>query len=189
MLTSQALLFIISSMDNASKTYHKTITKILKCVKLGDKSKMDELFTKTANHFYGYALFKLRDEEKAKDAVMDMYENVLKYIKSFNAGKNGMGWMFTILNNIIKEVFRKENRIKEYEIPLIDENISVTELNRMFDNMGLTEAISSLDDAERKFVFWHYYERRTLSEIAKLVGLSTSAVHKRLLRIEEKLRI
>lgn len=175
-------------MDNARKTYNKAITKLLKGVKLGDKSKMDELFTKTANHFYGYALFKLRDEEKAKDAVMDMYENVMKYIKSFNAGKNGMGWMFTILNNIIKEVFRKENRIKEYEIPLIDENISIAELNQMYDNMGLSEAVSNLDDAERKIIFLHFYECRTLSEIAKLFGLSTSAIHKRVLKIEEKLK-
>lgn len=149
---------------------------------------MDELFTKTFNHFYGYALFKLKDEKKAEDAVMDMYEKVMRYIGSFNAEKNGMGWMFAILDNIIKNIFVKEKKIKEHETPLIDENISGAELNQMYDKMGLSEVLSNLDDTDRKIIFRYCFERRTLSEIAKSFGLSTSAVHKRIRQIKEKIK-
>ncbi len=181
-------LFIIKSMENDRKTFNKEITKLLNSVKRGDKNKMDELFTKTFNHFYGYAFFKLKDEEKAKDAVMEMYENVMKYIGSFDAGKNGPGWMFIILNNIINNIFKKENKIKKYEMPMVDEIISGIELNQMYDNIGLSEAISNLDDTERRIVFWHNFENRTLAEIAKQLGLSTSAVHKRICQIKEKIK-
>ena len=45
-------------MKNCSKNNNKIISKLLYDVKCGDNGKMDDLFVKTLNHFYGYALVK-----------------------------------------------------------------------------------------------------------------------------------
>ena len=75
---------------------------------------MDDLFNRTYNHFYGYAHVKLRDKHKAEDAVMTMYENVMKYIDSFDIDKGGSGWMFTILNRIIYKINAEEKEIRQH---------------------------------------------------------------------------
>ncbi|MCH5162637.1 MAG: sigma-70 family RNA polymerase sigma factor [Clostridiales bacterium] len=169
------------------KNYNKLITKILNRVKHGNTAAMTELFDKTYNHFCGIALVKIWDKSKAEDAVMSMYENIMKYIESFDAKKGGVGWMFTILSRIIYNLNAEEQAVKQYEQPIIDNN-SLDDINLMYETIGLSDFVSELDDEDRKMVFMLYFERRTLSEIADILRLSTSAVHKRKQQILKKLK-
>ncbi|MDE7164411.1 MAG: sigma-70 family RNA polymerase sigma factor [Clostridiales bacterium] len=175
-------------MKNNRKNYNKTITKILYSIKHGDKEKMDDLFTKTFNHFYGYALVKVWNKSKAEDAVMSMYENVIRYIGSFDADKDGMGWMFTIINRIIYNLNAEEKEIQKYEQPIPDDEKYLIELNQMYKTIELYEAVSDMDDINKKIVFLYYFERRTLNEIADALNLSISTIHKRKQIIVKKLK-
>ena len=175
------------TMANDRKKFNQTITKILKSVKRGDKSKMDELFSKTFNHFYGYALVKLWNKDKAEDAVMTMYENVMKYISSFDPSKGGIGWMFTILSRIIFNLNAEDRDLRQHEQSITDENYIVN-LNRMYETINLADTVSGLDATERKFVFLYYFERRTLNEIADMLDISVSAAHSRKKQIIQKLK-
>ena len=169
------------------KNYSKTITKLLRRIKSGDKQKMDDLFNKTFNHFYGYALVKIWDKSQAEDAVMSMYENIIKYINSYDEDKDGMIWMYTILKRIIYNMNGEEKELQQYELPITDEhNLNV--LNQMYETIDLADAVFELDDTEKMIVFMYYFERMTLNEIADAFGISTSAVHKRKQQIMKKLK-
>lgn len=148
---------------------------------------MDELFTKTFNHFYGYALVKLWDKSKAEDAVMTMYENIMKYIDSFDADKGGPGWMFTILKRIIYKINLEYRELLQNEVSISDEQYT-KDLDRMYEAIGLSDAVSDLDDKDKNIVFMYYFERRTLEEIAEQLDISTSAVHKRKQQIMKKMK-
>ena len=174
-------------MSHDRKKFNQTITKILNSVKRGDKNKMDELFNITFNHFYGYALVKLWNKSQAEDAVMSMYENIMKYIDSFDADKGGAGWMFTILNRIIYNLNAEEKELQQYE-RTISEGQYIKDLDQMYETIGLTDAVSDLDDIDKNIVFMYYFERRTLEEIAEALGISTSAVHKKKQQILKKMK-
>lgn len=148
---------------------------------------MDELFNRTFNHFYGYALVKVWDKSKAEDAVMSMYENIMKYIDSFDADKGGSGWMFAILNRIIYKLNYEEIELQKIERSITDE-LYLKDLDHMYEELGLANAVSELDDIDKQIVFLYYFERRTLEEIANIFGLSTSAIHKRKQQIVKTLR-
>ncbi len=174
-------------MENDREKFNVSINKILKCVKNGDKNKMDELFLKSFNHFYVYALYRTYNKTRAEDAVMGMYENILKYIDSFDPDKGGVGWMVKILNRVIYNLNSDEFDKKKHE-QAIEDDINATQLNDIYETIGLAEAVSDLSDSDKQIVFLYYFERRTLNEIANKVKLSSSAVHKRLQQILKKLK-
>ena len=169
------------------KKFDEAVTKTLYSVKRGNKDGMDELFNNTFNHFYGYALVKLRDKAKAEDAVMTMYENVMKYIDSFDADKSGSGWMFTILKRIIYKINLEDKESLQRELPITDDSYLV-DLNQMYETIELSNAVSGLDDVDKRIVFMYYFERMTLDESAETLGLSISAIHKRKQQILKKFR-
>lgn len=174
-------------MENDREKFNVSINKILKCVKNGNKNKMDELFLKSFNHFYAYALYRTYNKTRAEDAVMGMYENILKYIDSFDPDKGGVGWMVKILNRVIYNLNSDEFDKKKHE-QAIEDDINATQLNDIYETIGLAEAVSDLSDSDKQIVFLYYFERRTLNEIANKVKLSSSAVHKRLQQILKKLK-
>lgn len=174
-------------MENDREKFNVSINKILKCVKNGDKNKMDELFLKSFNHFYVYALYRTYNKTRAEDAVMGMYENILKYIDSFDPDKGGVGWMVKILNRVIYNLNSDEFDKKKHE-QAIEDDINATQLNDIYETIGLAEAVSDLSDSDKQIVFLYYFERRTLNEIANKVKLCSSAVHKRLQQILKKLK-
>ena len=147
---------------------------------------MDELFTETFNHFYGYALVKLWNKSQAEDAVMMMYESIMKYIDTFDADKGGLGWMFTILNRIIYNLNSEEKNIRQHEVA--SDTPLLSDIDEMYETIGLRDAVEELDAVEKEIVFMYWFERRTLDEIAEHLTLSTSAVHKRKQQILKKLK-
>lgn len=174
-------------MAHDRKKLNQTVTKILNSVKHGNTEKMDELYNMTFNHFYGYALVKLWNKSHAEDAVMSMYENIMKYLDSFDADKGGIGWMFTILKRIIYKLNYEEKELQQYERQITDEQY-LKDLDQMYETVGLADAVSNLDSIDKKIVFMYYFERRTLDEIAETLGLSTSAIHKRKQHILDNFR-
>lgn len=200
------------AMRYVRKNRKKAITKILNGVKRGEKNKMDELFKLTFNHFYGYAHVKLWDKSKAEDAVMSMYENVMKYIGSFDGDRDGYTWMYTIISRIIYKLNAEALTTGQYEqlateddMDLADINnmydapglsggvtymsdIDLAAINRMYETLGLSEGVAYMDDIDRKIVYLYYFEQRTLEETAAALDLSVSAVHKRKQQILKSLK-
>ncbi len=174
-------------MADGWKHYNKSITKILTRIKRGDVGKTDELFSKTYNHFYGYAFIKIWDKSKAEDALMAMYENVLKYINSFDPAGSGTGWMFSILKKIIYNFNAEDEERRKYELPITDD-IQDSELNSMYDSLGVSEAVGEMDAINRRILYLYFFERKTLCEVGAELNLSKSAVHKRKKQIENFLK-
>ncbi len=82
--------------------------------------------------------------------------------------------------------------------PVFEEDNGVTLMDRMeetaaedtrvVDKLLLKELLSSLDSRERKLIFLRYFQDRTQSEIAKVLGVSQVQVSRLESRIMKKLR-
>ncbi len=65
-----------------------------------------------ANIMYNSALWQLKDEAQAKDALQETFLSALKAKENFKGESSEKTWLFSILNNKIKDVFRKKNTQK-----------------------------------------------------------------------------
>lgn len=58
-----------------------------------------------------YAYFKVSNYEDAKDLVQDTYEVAIENYKNFENKSSPKTWLFGILNNKIKEYYKKLNKV------------------------------------------------------------------------------
>lgn len=65
-----------------------------------------------ANVMYNNALWQLKDEAQAQDALQETFLSALKAKENFKGESSEKTWLFSILNNKIKDIFRKKNTQK-----------------------------------------------------------------------------
>ncbi len=149
----------------------------------GDTTAFARLYERIYKQMYHTALYNLRSEHDACDAVseavVDAFAN-MKKLKNEDAFKS---WIMKILFTKIK---RKQ---KEY-INLADEiTEEMSTASFEFENSELREALESLDDESRAILSLSVLGGYKSSEISEIFGMKSSAVRSRLSRIKEKLRI
>lgn len=74
------------------------------------KLNISELVDKYTDDLFRYALYKLSDEEKAKDIVQDTFLAATEKAESFKGESNPKTWLFSILNFKIIDVYRSKSR-------------------------------------------------------------------------------
>lgn len=178
------MLLLIRNMSQYSKEVNKCLVKI----KRGDNSEFKELFDLTYNHLTVVAKLYLINKSYCDDVVMEVYERTLKYIDSYDSGKDGYNWLCKIAQTIAYEFNRRDKAYSdaysdEKDIPKRDFTIDLAE------NSDLSRAIDRLDDESKTIVISYYYLGETYDTIGAKLNITKSAVSKKLKRILKKLRI
>lgn len=85
-----------------------------------------------------------------------------------------------------------ENQNGDTPLQLIDKLADVSENEKMLDRLSLQEALEHLDAKERQIILLRYFQDRTQSDVAKVIGISqvqVSRIEKKILsRMREALR-
>ena len=133
--------------------------------------------------------FLLRDEERAVDAMHDVFVNVLNHRESLR-GTTHSSLLHRIATNVCLNRLRSERRRPQDR----DEELLV-EIAAMDDLEGQTAANGLLDrlfgrepESSRTIAVLHLVDGMTLEETAREVGLSVSGVRKRLRTLKAKLQ-
>ena len=86
--------------------------------KSGDNSLVGELYKRYSHLVYGVSLKYLKNEEEAKDAVLQIFENLLKDLKKHEIA-NFKSWLHSVARNHSLMFLRKQQtklkRVNEYE--------------------------------------------------------------------------
>lgn len=172
-------------------------------VKPSDKSKLDDaeiisLYKKSGDNVYVGILFEryshlafgvcmkyLKDEDNCKDAVLQIFENVIDDLKRFNVKSFGP-WLHSVARNHClmqlrkkKLVFNDEHGFQQAEATLLtippemefmNEDITEAHLN------NLSEAMDSLNDEQKKCVQLFYLDEKSYQEVAQQTGFSLNQV-------------
>ncbi len=134
--------------------------------------------------------FLLKDEEKALDAMQDVFVNLLKNKKKLT-GTYTSSLLYTIATNVCLNILKKENR-REIEggDDIINRIASYEDHeNRIILEDFLDFIFKNEKYTTREIAVMHYIDKMTLSEVSKRSGLSVSGVRKRLRRLREKVKI
>jgi len=128
----------------------------------------------------------LKDEEKAKDAVMQLTEKVITYTPE-KPIQNFKGWLYMVTRNHCLMQLRKEQvqsryiQIKEMELseeimenPFLDSLIDEKELELRSEN--LHAAINKLSDEQKRCIELFYFHGKSYAEITELTGFEMNAV-------------
>lgn len=149
----------------------------------GDTESFAKLYSMVYKDLYHAALYNLRNEHDAYDAVSDTVIDAFSSIGNLKNEEAFKSWIMKILFTKIKkkqkEYINTDDELEEYA--QIAENFD-------YENFELKEEMNKLDDQSKAILTLTVLCGYNSSEIAKIYGMKASSVRSKLMRIKEQLR-
>jgi len=135
-----------------------------------------------------------KDRELAEDLTQDAFVKGFLKLKSFQQKSQFLTWLYRIAYNLIINELRKRKMIFS---PLNDDDVfheKVGEIDVFFDTQETEQRYQKLDSAlqtlskdEYALILFHYYQQKTIDEIAFITVQTAANVKVKLFRIRKKL--
>lgn len=163
-----------------------------------DDSKLVSLYKETGDNFYVGVLFEryahlafgvcmkyLKNEDDCKDAVLQIFENLLSDIKRFNI-KNFAPWLHSVAKNHCLMILRKKQLVvndergyQQAESTLLTLPGDMIFMNEEINDKhlkNLAHAIGVLNDEQKKCIQLFYLEEKSYQEVSEITGYSLNSV-------------
>lgn len=143
---------------------------------------------------YRFVNIKLGNKQDAEDVTSKIFEKIYLNLESYNEEKGNLDtWVFAITRNEIASHYRAK-KVQTVCIDsvgeIIDSNHSPHKAAEIkFENKKLLEAVESLNENEKTAVAYKYGAGLKNTEIAELMGISSSNVGVVLFRSMKKLKL
>lgn len=150
-------------------------------------AKFTEIFNRYNKSFLKRAKIYLRSQNSTEDAVQNAFIKIYKYGKQFVlTGGDFKSWAYTILKNCINDELRKQI---ENAIPISDKLASVVtaedDSEVRLNSDYLHSVIDKLSKDSADILKLHYIDGKPQKQIAKILGLSHSAVRVKIFRAKQ----
>lgn len=148
--------------------------------KTGEQVYFQQLYERYISLVYGLCLKYLQDADKSQDAVMDIYENLVRKIAGYEIGifKN---WLYSVVKNHCFHILREKKKeiIVDFDSQLMESD-SVLDL---FDEerndgkeMALNNCIEKLPEPQRISVSKFFLEDKSYADIVDETGYHLKSV-------------
>lgn len=148
------------------------------------EKEFEDLFKKNYPRLFYYALDWVEDSEAAKDLTSEAFGEVWKQysrIRNEEGGKYVESYLFKTLKNKSINYLRHKSIEAQYQQQMlqtkeeaIDEDISIHE-----ERLQLIEKVMDNMSPQTRFIFEQcFFEGKKYQEIADVLGVSSSAIHK-----------
>ncbi len=125
------------------------------------------------------------------DVTQEVFIKVYRFLNRYSYGKFST-WLYSVTLNVCKDFFRKQKRERS---KINKMKMETTEgFYSFYDRLSeeaslLHEHILKMDEKYRVPIVLFYFHDLTISEIAKIIGMSENSVKTRLKRGKERLRM
>ncbi len=143
------------------------------------------MFERYMNLLYRLCYSILLVREDAEDAVQDVFLKYYRKQPTFVDGDHEKAWFIRVAVNHCKDILRRR-KLREF-IPLSEVEELLAE-KVAEDDSEVLQALFELTDRYRIVMILHYLEGYPVKEVAKLCGITQSAVKMRLSRGREQLK-
>jgi RNA polymerase sigma factor (sigma-70 family) len=147
-----------------------------------DNAYIGELYKKYTHLVLGVCMKYLRDREEAKDAVMQIFEKLMSDLKKHEVA-NFRGWLHMVAKNHCLMKLRNKtqmldiDQLRESSDNVVEFNYDLHPVNESEMQLGnLEEAISCLDEDQRKCVELFYLKERSYKDVADATGFTLNQV-------------
>ena len=150
----------------------------------------EQLFHEHSGWLYGYCLRLLRSPEEAEDAVQATYLNACRSLGSGTRPRAGSAWLLHIARNVcftrIRSARRREGLERIGDIAVLEETVAAPD--RSYDSLvGLTDALMSLPERQRRAILLREWQGLSHGEIAERLEISHSAAETLIFRARRSL--
>ena len=146
----------------------------------GDQQALAELYLRYSDLLYGVCLKYLEDADDAKDAVMNIYQELLKKVPQHEIG-NFKSWVYVLTKNYCLMQLRSNK--KNITVSLEQQTVqsddfshldSVIEKEQAFRR--LEKCIEKLPEEQKSSIKQFYYDGKCYNEIAATTGMDWNKV-------------
>jgi RNA polymerase sigma factor (sigma-70 family) len=135
---------------------------------------LGSLYQRYMDLVYGVCLKYLNDSEKAKDAVMQIFEELIIKLKKHEV-ENFKGWLHMLAKNHCLMQLRSPKNLKTVELPQSlmqsEENVHLNGVLEKEENFEKMEyCLTTLSEEQRQAVKLFYLEGRSYNEIVAILG-------------------
>ena len=167
--------------------------------KTGDNQYVGELFERYTHLVFGVCLKYLKNETQSKDAVILIFEKLLKDLKKHQI-ENFKSWLHRVSQNHCLMYLRKQQsqqkHQEEYKKNMLSnvENTSFWHLDNESEKkekklQALEVAIKELKNEQKRCIELFYLEEKSYQEITEITGFSLKEVKSYLQNGKRKLKI
>jgi RNA polymerase sigma-70 factor, ECF subfamily len=120
------------------------------------------------------------DLQAAEDVVQETMLRGWQHSQELKPAQAG-SWLHAVARNIAISAYHRRRRSRPSEVPL-DENTlpqAGDEVDRMSDTWLLGAALDALNPAHRVVITELFYHRRTVAEVAEMLGIPEGTVRSR----------
>jgi RNA polymerase sigma factor (sigma-70 family) len=139
-----------------------------------DQELLAQLYLRYSELVYGVCLKYLKDGEKAKDAVMNIYHELFAKLQSHEV-TNFKSWLYVVAKNHCLMQLRKEKKVLTVEFtPTIMQSEDFTHLDSVLEKENdlkkLETCIELLPAGQKQAIQLFYLENKCYNEIAEQTG-------------------
>lgn len=146
----------------------------------GDLEILGRLYNDYMTLVYGLCLKYLKDEELSKDAVMQIFEELIEKLKKFEVS-NFKSWLYTLARNHCLMILRSNS--KHVFVSLDNENMERPEVvhlsidtNNESQLLSMEKCIEGLPEEQRLTIDLFYLQQKCYKEVADSTGFDMNKV-------------
>ena len=141
-----------------------------------------------SNMLYKICFVILKNEQDTKDVLQETFLTYMTKRPRFHSEEHKKAWLIKVSQNKCKEFLRFHKKHAAVPLEEVEESISVTDGMDAYTSETLS-LIWNLKYKLKSVVILYYIEGYSVKEVAQILGISESAVKKRLERARKELRI
>lgn len=153
-----------------------------------DRQAFAVLYDRHFDAIYHYIARRVGDQASAEDLAGAVWERALIAIERYEVrGVPFVAWLYRIAGNLVANHHRKR-RLWQL-VPFGPTHAATNATSRVDDHTALDAALTAIPTADQEILSLFYYAGLTPPEIADILDCTPAAVHKRLHRARERLRL
>ncbi|MFW5820890.1 MAG: RNA polymerase sigma factor, partial [Bacteroidota bacterium] len=145
---------------------------------------LGELYSSYIHLVYGVCLKYLKERERSRDAVMEIFEKLIEEIPRHDI-RNFKSWLYVLTKNFcLMELRSSKIRIEKEKIYIEEEKIFMESGVKMHPvdeegselNKALQECIEALKNEQKECIRMFYYKDKCYEEISQIMNLELKKV-------------
>ena len=145
-----------------------------------DQQTLAQLYLRYTDLVYGVCMKYLKDAEAAKDAVMNIYQELLTKLQT-HAVENFKSWLYVVAKNHCLMQLRKDKKMITVEFtPAVMQSEDFSHLDNVLDKENelkkLEYCIEHLPDEQKQSIQLFYLDNKCYNEIVEQTGYEWNTV-------------
>ena len=149
---------------------------------------LEQTIDEYSDMLYKICFLILKNENDVKDVLQETFIKYMTKSPDFKSEDHKKAWLIKVSQNKCKEFLRFHKRHAAVPLDEVEESISVTDGMDAYTSETLS-LIWNLKYKLKSVVILYYIEGYSVREVSQMLGISESAVKKRLERARKELRM